>query len=919
VLLGRRDERARIEDLLEGARSGRSGALVIRGEPGIGKTTLLRYARDLAEGITVLSATGVESEAKLEYSGLLELIRPLLEDLEDLPVHQADVIREALGLSKPLERDRFAIGAALLSLLAAAAEKRALLVVVDDAQWFDYASADALRFAARRLLADRVAVLVAVRDDSVVEFDAPGFGELLLEGLDLDSTAALLERVDGPVMPRASVRRLHESTRGNPLALVEVRRMIDRGQLSNWASEHEPVPLASRLEHAFAQSFCGLESDVRDALIVLAVAGVSQLETVYAALSQAGVSPPALERAEDEGLINISDGCVSFRHPLVHSAVYQAASPSQRRAAHRAVAAALPPTGDVALRAWHLAAAALGPDERVADALALTAVDARARNAYAGSTAALEAAARLTLTTAKRLGWLGQAAEDAFDGGMSAHALELVAEAEQYAVQPEERARLLDLRGRIEHRVGTFDRACALFLEAEDLIKERDWSNEADILSSAAVVAVGGCDLQLALDIAHRMRARTPGDESFLDAHADEMIGWVLSLSGQPAEARPFFERAVDVFLAPESPTWQALFIVSVSLRRLERIDEGDELARRVVQRARAIGPRALLSALELETLTTAQAGKWSVAVASAEEGAALAREIGHRDQRALLLVQLARIDACRGESERCRARLQEVAEIAEDCKFHLVRQQVNPTLGLLELGDQRLQSAIDHLEAAASELERVGLYDRDAFPHADLIEALVQAGRRDAADTVFARCADWMEAGSPHWGGALAARCSGLLAADGDFESHFMRALELQAHVRDNFQCARTLLCFGERLRRAGHKVEARKRLRGALELFDELQARPWSERARRELRATGERIRRARSVPGAELTSQELQVALQVGEGKTNKEAAAALFLSPKTIEFHLASVYRKLDVRSRHELIKQFSSDAGVLASA
>jgi DNA-binding CsgD family transcriptional regulator len=919
VLIGRESECERLEELLDRARVGRSGALVIRGEAGIGKTALLDYAAETAaEGMTVVRALGVESEAELEFSALLDVCRPLLDHLPEIPEPQAAALRAALDLGPGVDVDRFAIGAATLGLLAAAAEANPLLVLVDDAQWLDPSSGDALFFATRRLQADRVLVVCAVREGEGRPLETRGIEAMTLTGLSPDEAARLLGQ-QAEVPPEVS-ERLYEATGGNPLALIELPSLLTPEQIAGVVPLADPLRAGASVERAFARRAEELPDDGRRALLVAAVSMSDAMKPLVDALGSLGVDASALEPAEDAGLVQVGGGRFEFRHPLVRSAVYHAALPSERRAAHRALAAAHV-DGNDAQRAWHLAAAALGPDEQVAASLATVAERARERRAHAEAAAALEKAAWLTPDPAKRLERLARAAEDVWDGGDSHDALRLVAEAEPLGVANADRARLLELRGRIERRVGVLATACDLLLEAESLIGGTDRLEQARILSYAAPAAAGAGELPLALEIARRLRDLAPRDDSFLDAHADEMLGWVLSLSGHHEDARPYLERSVDVFLAAERTTWLALAIAGMALRFLERLAESDELALRAARMAREEGPRALLTALELLTLSDVQAGRWALAEARIDEGLELARPLAHADQRLLMLMRLATVEAARGDEDRCRVRTEEIVAGADACGFIAVRPQAQATLGLLELGLQRLDPAIDALERAAAEIERLGLHDRDTTPHPDLVEALLRSGRHEQAAEVLARYAERARRGTPLWGGALLARCQGMLAEDElEAEAHFDDALALHAQVEDRFQQARTLLVFGERLRRTGRRRDARERLHVSLKLFEQLDARPWSERARRELRASGERLRRRADLEAEQLTPQELQIALQVAEGKTNKDVGAALFLSHKTVEFHLSRIYRKLDINSRAELIRRFASEqAGAVSSA
>jgi DNA-binding CsgD family transcriptional regulator len=923
VLIGRESECARLDELLDRARLGRSGALSIRGEAGIGKTALLDYAVGRAADMTVVRTIGFESEAELEFSALLDVCRPLLDHLPEIPGHQAEALRAALDLGPAVTVDRFAIGVATMGLFAAAAEVRPLLVVVDDAQWLDPSSGDALLFATRRLQADRVLVLYAVREGEGRLLDMAGIEPVVLAGLTREEATSL---VRGQIELSPDVAdRLYDATGGNPLALIELPGLLSADQLTGASPLEDPLPAGSSVERAYARHTEDLPVDSRRALLVAAVSLSDALEPVIRALESLGLGSDALEPAEDRGLVRLVGGRLEFRHPLLRSAVYHAAKPSERRAAHRALANSLV-EDDQTLRAWHLSATALGPDEEIAASLEAAADRSRERNAHAEAGAALDRAARLTPDPARRAMRMARAADAAWAAGDPVRALGLLDVAETFVDDAAARARLLHLRGRIERRVGLHSVARDELLEAEALVRDEDRREAANIMLIAVPVLVRSGDVAGAVELGRRLRDTADRDGTGLDAHVDVTFGWTLCQSGRADEARPSLERAVDALLGDGQPAgevgdwrveprfygWVGLYLASLALRLLERTAEGIEMALRASQVARAKGPTALLSALDLLTEWEAWTGRWDLAVAHGEEGLALARQVGHADQILILLTQLARVDAARGEAARCRERIDEAVAIAREHGIVSTRLAAEGVAGGLELGLGRFAEAVEVLRRVSEEVESSGIHDRDNSPHPDLVEALVRAGQRDEAAAVLDRYAERARVGTPLWGGSLVARGRAMLAEDdGDAEAHFHEALGLHEQVEDRFQLARTLLTFGERLRRSGRRRDARERLRAAQELFAELGARPWIERAQRELRASGETLRRRDPSEAERLTPQELQIALQVAEGKTNKEVGAALFLSHKTVEFHLSRIFRKLDLNSRAELIRRFAA--------
>jgi DNA-binding CsgD family transcriptional regulator len=912
MLVGRQAECGRVDDVLESARRGRSAVLLVRGDAGVGKTSLLRYAIERAEAMTVVRATGVELEAELEFSGLLELCRPLLHHLDDLPEMQAKALRGALGREEAEVRDRFTIGAATLSLLAAAAEKEALLVAVDDANWLDEPSADALRFATRRLLADRVAAIVVTRLGEGKAFELPWADELVVGPLDEAATRALLESAVGSPVPDAVFDIVHAATNGNPLALLELPSVLTSDQLAGRARLEQPLPVGAAVERAFAGRVELLPEATRAALLVVALATVDQIEGVARALSTAGLEPEVLEPAEDARLIEIDGGRIRFRHPLVRSVLTHAASPSNRRAAHRALADALTEVADADRRAWHLAGAVVGPDEEAAAALAEAGARARERSGFGPAAAALERAALLTPSEPVRLERLADASECAWQAGSTERAVTLLDEALGAQTEPGLRARLLHLRGRLEVFTGSHDTAYAMLLEGGGLVEAEDPVLAAVLFGDAVEPCFFLGRVEDGIGAAQRARELAPRDGTFADAHADYWLARALTCAGRADEAAAFYERLLgrlgDV---PDASQRWALTLESIALGMLDLSGEGYTVATKAVRVARQEGPTGLASALAQVSWNGVRAGHWQSAGAAAMEGLALARELAQTIHVVDFLCDLTRIEAARGDVQACRAHAAEAAMLAERHGLAVVREQVRSSVGLLELGLGRPEEALRHLEEAEQRLTELGFHDRDIAPEPDRVEAVVRLGRIGEADAALHASINRAERTGPAWGKAVGARLRGLVAGDDAFENAFTSALELHRPVDDAFARARTELAFGERLRRAGRRSDARVQLRAALETFDELGAAPWLERTSAELRATGETLRKRQPDEADELTPQELQVALLVAEGKTNKEAGAALFLSHKTVEFHLGRIYRKLNVGSRVELARHFAA--------
>jgi hypothetical protein len=775
VLVGRDRDRARIDDLLARARRGRSGGLVLRGEAGIGKTALLEYAVSAAEGMTVLHAVGLESEAELRFSGLLELLRPLSHHLAEIPPQQADVLRGALGLGEPEKLDRFTIGAAVLNVVAIAAEVRPLLAVIDDAQWLDLATVDTLRFVAKRLVADRVAALVAVREDEPgrVSFELPGLEPLNLRGLEPDEAAELLRGTTPEV-----AARLWEGTRGNPLALIETRRLLSDDQLSGHAPLPEPLPAGPALERAFARRLDPLPEDSQRALLIAVVSLQHECDVacIASALDTLGIARDALEPAEDAGLITIAGGRIVFQHPLVRSAVYQGAAPSQRRAAHRALAQSRESSDEPERWAWHLAGAALGHDEKAASALELAARQASDRSAYAAASAALRRAATLTEDESLRMRRLYHAAEAAFRAGRGDEAAELLAEPASSARDRRSRTATLRLLGRIEYLAGRAKAAGALLLDAAELAAESDLRLAVELCAESCTTQQIVGDTASMLATAERGRALAAASE---DVNVRRLgtftYGWVLCCAGRPREGLPLVEEFADAPVDLDE-TLDPLQVLrsSVALDWLERSGTALRYVRGAVDSTRARGAVGLLPYMLLQQAWHAtRAGLLNDGEAAAAEALGLARELELRLPTMQALLVLTAVSARRGDEERCRSYADEVGPLAERAGLEGFVVWRSYSLGILELALGRLDAAAGELKAAAARLDERSSHSPSFIPRAELAEVYVRAGKPADAERALAAFADSPEVDST-LGSAAAARASGLLAADDRFEAYF-------------------------------------------------------------------------------------------------------------------------------------------------
>jgi DNA-binding CsgD family transcriptional regulator len=907
VLYGRDAERAEIGALLDAARRSRSGVLVIRGEPGVGKTALLDDAREQAGDLQILSARGIESESELPFAVLHQLVRPALKLLGELPAPQARALRGALGLGEGAGEDRFLVSLAVLTLLSEFAERQPTLVLVDDAHWLDTPSADTLLFVARRLDAEGIVLLFSAREADVRGFPAAGLPTLHIGGLGHDAAETLLaEHGPGAVAPRVRDELLRH-TGGNALALLELPAALSAAQLAGAEPLPAALPLTQGVERAFLRRVRRLPAPTQKLLLVSAADDTASLATVMKAAAAIGVRSEALDPAEQAGLVSVSRPRIELRHPLVRSAVYEAASSGERREVHRALADVLPGDEDADRRIWHLAASALGPDEEIAAALERSANSAFERAGFAAAAAALERAASLTPDPEPRLRRLFHAAEASWQGGRGEHAVAVLNQALADCHEPLLRADMLHLVGHIQHLGGPSMPAHDLLRDAAGLVETLDPAKAAAILSDAFESSLYAGQAGAALAASRRARELAPWDRGTADYLAELNLAEALFINGLADEGAPMFERALTIL--GESPTLRSdphlATRGAIALCWLERCAEARRLLNAAVATARERGAVSVLPyVLFMASWAARRVGAWQEAVACATEAATLARELGQETILGEALFELATLSAARGAEAECRAYVLEGTATAEALGSRYITEAIRAQVGVLELGLGRLVEAAAELEACAQRLDALELRMNELVPGPDLVEALARLNRLADARSAL----DHVRRGAhPRTWAPIAARCRGLVADDDEFEQHFAEALELHPDDEDVFGKARTRLCFGERLRRARRRVEAREQLRAALETFERLGASVWAERARSELRASGETARKRDPSSVSALTPQELQVARFVADGLSNKEVAAQLFLSPRTVDAHLRSVFAKLEITSRTQLAR------------
>ncbi|MEV4375856.1 LuxR family transcriptional regulator [Streptosporangium sp. NPDC049644] len=907
-LHGRESEEDAIAELLAGARAGTSSSLVLRGEPGIGKTALLDHAAATAGDMRLVRGTGVEFEAELPFSGLQLLLRPALGSLAALPGPQREALEAAFGLGPAAGSEPMLVGLAVLSLLAEHAGEAGLLCLVDDAQWLDRASRNALLFAARRLHAEGVVMIFAARDGEG-SFPASGLPESRLSGLAPEAAAALLDR--HPLAPAVRYRLLAEAG-GNPLALLELP--VALAAEGGSALSPGALPLTGRLRLAFHGQVSRMPEACQSLLLVAAADETGELAVILRAAAALGAAVEDLSPAERAGLVlrgDADDTAIRFRHPLIRAAVYQRAPLGQRLAAHRALAAALGSPEHADRRAWHLASAATGADEEAAAALERTAARARERGGHEAAAAAYERAARLSAEPAARAHREALAAEAALEAGDLERARALGGRAARRLDEaPTVNARIAQVRALADFWQGSYPAAHRLLLDGAGLVRDTDPGQAAGLLIQAVHTSwyLGERQLAATLD----RLAALPLDDADPLAPAGSYLAHLDR--GRSERPPPLGDTLAAMRRRGRAPD-QALTILCGAALALGQDADAYELAVALAAEHRARGgagrlPTVLFFMVEGEVFT----GRHLDALATATEALGLARDTGQRQWVSQFSSVLAYLDAARGEEAACRRNVEEGLAGVTAGGISPGAPWAHWSLGLLDLGLGRAEAALARFERLTHEPMRHHICATRSTP--DLVESAVRVGAPERAAEPLARFERWAESVRQPWADALVLRCRGLLAADDQAEACYTAALELHDQDGRALEYARTALLYGEWLRRARRKAEARGSLNDALEVFDRLGMRPWAERTRGELAATGAQDRGARPAEGvaADLTPQELQIARLAAQGLSNRDIAARLFLSHRTVGYHLYKAYPKLGVASRSEL-KDFADRPGL----
>jgi DNA-binding CsgD family transcriptional regulator len=904
-LLDRARERDVLERLVAGVRAGQSRVLVLRGEAGVGKTALLGHLSAAAEGCRIARAAGVESEMELAFAGLHGLCAPMLGRLGHLPSPQRDALSTAFGLSAGPPPDRFLVALAVLSLLADVAEERPLICIVDDAQWLDRVSAQTLAFVARRLLAERVGLVFALREPDD-EHELEGLPDLVIKGLAADDAQMLLEAtLPGPLDQRVRDRILGEAG-GNPLALLELPRGMTPIAVAGGFGLPGELPLTSRIEQGFVRQLAPLSTDTRRLLLLAAAEPVGDVALLWRAAERLGIGPEAAAPAQAAGLVEIG-ARLRFRHPLVRSAAYRAAAAPDRRQVHEALAGATDPQLDPDRHAWHRARAAEGPDEAVADELERSAGRAQARGGLAATAAFLEQATALTPDPARRGMRALAAAEAMLRAGAFDTALVLLTTAEEAPLDELPRARIDLLRAQIAFASSHGSEAAPLLLAAARRLEPLDeaLARETYLEAFSAAILAGRASRSRGAEVAQAARRLPPPQRPRIgDLLLDSQTA--VFTEGYAA-ATPVRQRAVRAFRSDELTLEEGLrwlWLASSEAAKLWDDESWTVLSARHVDMARAAGALSVLP-LTLHSRAVAHvfAGELDAASSLVAELDAVQQATGTT----LAPYAALTLAAWRGREQEVvdllDAKLAEVAARGEGAAA-LVAQWARAVLwNGLGRHDEAMLAA---REAAEHRHDSAPAY----WGLSELVEAGVRSGRPELAVDAFARLEPITRAGGTDWALGIQARAHALLSDGEAAERLYREAIERLGRTRLRGELARARLLYGEWLRRMGRRVDAREQLRAAYELLASIGAEAFAERARRELLATGETVRRLTSETPDVLTPQEAQIARLAAEGHTNPEIGVRLFISPRTVEYHLRKVFTKLGISSRKELRAAFT---------
>jgi ATP/maltotriose-dependent transcriptional regulator MalT len=909
-LTNRHTERDLLDRLIEAVRAGESRALVVRGDPGVGKTVLLDYlTRQAARaGCRVARAAGVQTEMELAFAGLHQFCVPMLDHAEKLPGPQREALRTAFGISAGPPPDRFLVGLAVLGLLSEVAGEHPLICVVDDQQWLDHASAQALGFAARRLGAEPVALVFAAREPGD---ELAGVPELEVTGLPDDDARVLLESALAAPLDARVRDRIVAEAHGNPLALLELPKGLSPAELAGGFGLPDTVALPSRIEESFRRQLEALPAPTRRLLLVAAAEPYGDLSLVWRAAGRLGIGAQAATPALEAGLVELG-AHIRFRHPLLRSASYRAASVQDRQAVHAALAEVTDPAAEPDRRAWHRAKAASGPDEQVAAELERSADRAQARGGLAAAAAFLERSVLLSIDPARRAERTLAAAQASLLAGAFGTAFKLLATAEAGPLDELQNARVELLRGEIVFASGLGSDASPLLLKAASQLEPLNLDLARETYLTAWMAALfagrlaGAGDL---LEISRAARALPPrsGPPRPVDLVLD---GLSLIVTDGPAIAAPTLRQAVSAFSGASVSDAEQLrwgWLAQATASALWDDDAWRAMLVRQLQLARDAGALERLPIL-LASLGTAVAwsGDFPAAAALVADVDAVCEATGSRAAPFTAMM----LAALRGQHAEASRLIEATVAEATAGGQGIAVAYAHWTAAILANGLGRYEEAL----AAASQAseDTAALYiSMWALP--ELIEAAVRSGNEAVAAAALERLADFTRAGGTDFGLGIQARCHALLSEGKAAEGRYREAVDRLGRTRLRPELARAHLLYGEWLRRENRRVDARAQLRAAHDLMDAMGMEAFAERARRELLATGETVRKRSTEAASELTAQEAHIARLVADGHTNPEIGAQLFLSARTVEWHLRKVFTKLGISSRRDL-RQALADLG-----
>src|SRR5579864_476226 len=897
-LMDRRGERGVLDHFVSAVRAGGSRVLVVRGEPGVGKSALLDYLAGRASGCRVARAAGVESEMELAFAGLHQLLAPALNRIDRLPGPQREALRTAFGLRAGPVPDRFLVGLAVLGLVSEVAGERPLICVVDDEQWLDRASVQALGFAARRLAADPVGLVFAAR---VTGAELAGLPELAVEGLREEDARALLDSaLTGPVDARVRDLIVAE-TRGNPLALLELPRGLGTAELAGGFGLPGVGSLPGRIEDSFRRQLEGLPVETRRLLTLAAADPSGDPLLVWRAAGQLGITVAAAAPAAGAGLVQFGVR-VRFRHPLARSAAYLSVPVQQRQQVHAALAEATDPAADPDRRAWHRAQAAPGPDEDVAAELERSAGRAQGRGGLAAAAAFLERATALTPEQSRRSGRALAAAHAKLQAGALDDAASLLAAAESGPLSELEQAGVARLRGQISFLATRGSDATTQLLEAADRLSTLDPELARETYLEALTAAIyagplaapGTSSAEVARAAKAAPRAPTPrGLDLLLD-------GLIALLTDTYVAAAPILRETHRAFGDEMSQSEQLGWIWggTVSAMHLWDDEGWERLADRHLQLIRETGA--------LGDLPIALAHRGQMHVFAGELTAAASLYEAIQEATELTGSQLAPYHAVAVMAMRGRAA--EARRFMDKARAEVKGRGEGAGLEFIDWAEAVLYNGLGRYGEALAAAERV-LEEAELVPvnwaMPELIEAAVRTGDRERAGQTGEQLTERATASGTEWALGLAARSHALVLGDEGADDLYVEAIEHLAHTRVAVDLARAHLLYGEWLRRQNRRVHAREQLRIAYQMFTDFGMEEFAERTRIELLATGEHARSRTVETLGHLTPQEEQISRLVAQGSSNREIAAQLFISPRTVEYHLHKAFRKLGVRSRMEL--------------